>query len=83
MEVDESQRFFMSHALCHTGSRIHRISSIFSNVIGDGGGGKGEGGDSSTPFNSVKLCVMINLTLRHNLLCFSFVAVLYSMYSNY
>ena len=75
------QRFFMNHALCHTGSRIHKISSIFSNVIGDGGGGGGGRGDSSTAFYSVKLCVMINL--RHNLLCFSFVVVLYSMYSLY
>ena len=60
-------------------------------VIGDGGGGRGErgrggegrGGDSSTAFYSVKLCVMINFSLLHNLLCFSFVVVLYSMYSLY
>ena len=35
--MDEIQRFFMNHALCYTASRIHKISSIFSNVIGDGG----------------------------------------------
>ena len=40
--MDEIQRFFMNHALCHTRSRIHKISSFFSNVIGGGGGG-GEG----------------------------------------
>ena len=52
-------------------------------VMGRGRWGGGEGGDSSTAFYSVKLCVMINLNLRHNLLCFSFVVVLYSMYSLY
>ena len=75
--MDEIQIFFMNHALCHTGSRIHKISSIFSNVIGDGMM------IGSTTFYSVKLSVMINLNLRHNLLCFSFVVVLYSMYSLY
>ena len=83
--MDEIQRFFMNHALCHWG-RIHKISSILSNVIGDWGGGgegRGEGGDSSTAFYSVKLCVMINLNLRHNVLCFSLVVVLYYMYSLY
>ena len=35
-------------------------------------------------FYSVKLYVMmINLSLRHNVLCFSFVVVFYSMYSLY
>ena len=45
-----------------------------------GGGGRGH---STSAFYSVKLCVMINFSLRHNVLCFSFVAVLYSMYSLY
>ena len=45
--MDEIQRLFMNHALCRTGSRIHKISSIFSNVIGDGGGGGGE--EEGTP----------------------------------
>ena len=76
--MDEIQGFFMNHALCHTGSRIHKISSIFSKGIGDGGGG-----DSSTAFYSVKLCALINLNLRHNVLCFSFVVILYSMDSFY
>ena len=49
---------------------------------GGGGGGRG-GGHSANSFYSVKLCVMINFSLRHNLLCFSFVVVLYSMYSLY
>ena len=109
MEVDEIQRFFMNHGLCHTGGgggggggggwnskifyeswslshwgRIHKISSILSNVIGDGGGGGGGGGGYSfTAFYSVKLYVMINLNLRHNVLCFSFVVVLYYMYGLY
>ena len=45
------------------------------------------GGDNSihsaTTFYSVKLCVMINFSLRHNVLCFSFVVVLYSIYGLY
>ena len=48
-------------------------------VIGGGGGG----GHSAFAFYSLKLCVMINFSLRHNVLCFSFVVVLYSMYSLY
>ena len=43
----------------------------------------GGGGHSASAFYSVKLCVMINFSLRHNVLCFSFVVVLYSMYSLY
>ena len=64
----------------HAGSRIHKISSTLSKVIGNGGGG---GGHSSSVFYSVKLCVMINFSLHHNVLCLSFVVVLYSMYSLY
>ena len=64
----------------HAGSRIHKILSTLSKIIGDGGGG---GGHSSSALYSVKLCVMINFSLRHNVLCFSFVVVLYSMYSLY
>ena len=75
----------MDPALCHAG--IHKILSTLSKVIGDGGGGGrgGEGGRrySTSAFYSVKLCVMINFSLRHNVLCFSFVVVLYSMYSLY
>ena len=37
----------------------------------------------SSAFYSVKLCVMINFSLRHNVLSFSFVVVLYSIYSLY
>ena len=77
----------MNHALCHAGSMIHKISSTLSKIIGDGEGGKGEGGGgeghSASAFYSVKLWVMINFSLRHNVLCFSFVVVLYSMYSLY
>ena len=67
----------MNYALSHTGSRIHKISSILSKVIGDGGG------VHSSAFNFVKLCVMTNFSLSHNVLCLSFVIVLYSMYSLY
>ena len=72
----------MNPALCHAGSRIHKISSTLSKVIDDGGGGGG-GWGSASAFYSVKLCVMINFSLCHNVLCFSFVVVLYSMYSLY
>ena len=41
------------------------------------------GGHYASAFYSVKLCVMIKFSLRHNVLCFSFVVVLYSMYSLY
>ena len=44
--------------------------------MGGGGGGGGEG-------YSVELCVMINFSILHNVLCFSFVVVLYFMYSLY
>ena len=66
----------MNPALCDAGSRIHKISSTLSKVIGDGGGG---GGHSDSTFYSVKLCVMINFSLCHNVLCFSFAVVLYSI----
>ena len=69
----------MNPVFCDAGSRIHKISSALSKVIGDGGGG----GHSASAFYSVKLCVMTNLSLRHNVLCFSFVVVLCSMYSLY
>ena len=72
----------MNPALCHAGSRTHKISSTLSKVISDGDGGGGRG-HSTSAFYSVKLCVMINFSLRHNVLCFSFVVVLYSMYSLY
>ena len=74
----------MNSALCDAESRIHKISSTLSKVIGDGGGGGGEGGGHpASTFYSVKLCVMINFSLRHNVLCFSFGVVLYPMYSLY
>ena len=44
---------------------------------------EGGGGGSNSAFYSVKLCVMINFSLRHNVLCLSFVVVLYSMYGLY
>ena len=39
------------------------------------------GGHSTSAFYSVILCAMINFSLSHNVLCFSFVVVFYSMYS--
>ena len=50
--------------------------------FGEGGGGGGGGGHTTSVFYSViYLCAMINFSLRHNVLCFSFVVVFYSMYN--
>ena len=48
-----NSKIFMNLALCHAGSRIHKISSTLSKVIGDGGGG---GRHSASAFYSVN-CV--------------------------
>ena len=74
-----NSKIFMNPALCHTGRRIHKISSTLSKVIGDGGGG----GALHLRLLFCKLCAMINFSLHHNVLCFSFFVVLYSMYSLY
>ena len=66
----------MNHALCHAGSRIHKLSSTLSKVIVGGG-------HSTSVFYSVKLCVMINFSLCHNVLVSVFFVLLYSMYSLY
>ena len=65
----------MNPALCHTGSRLRKIFQLFQRSL------VMAWGHSASAFYSVKLCVMINVSLRHNVLCFSFVVVLYSMYS--
>ena len=70
----------MNPGLCHAESRIHKISSTLSKVIGDWGGG---GGGRVLAFYSVKLCVMINFILRYNVFCFNFVVVLHSMFCLY
>ena len=66
----------MNPALCQDESMFHKTSSTLSKVIGDRG-------HSSSAFSSVKLYVMINFSLGSNVLCFCFVAVVYSMYSLY
>ena len=38
---DTNSKIFMNPTLCHAGSRIHKISSTLSKVIGDEGGGRG------------------------------------------
>ena len=56
---------------------------LVMSVCGGGGGGRGGSRHSNSAFYSVDLCVTINFSLRHNVLCFSFVVILYSMYSLY
>ena len=84
MEVEEIQSFLRIMLSVTLGAGFIKFHQFFQMLlVMGGGGGGGEGGDFSTAFYSVKLCVMINLNLSHNLLCFSFVVVLYSMYSLY
>ena len=53
--MDEIHRFFMNPALCHAGSRIHKVLSTLAKVIGDWGGGGGRGEHSTSAFYSVIL----------------------------
>ena len=50
-------------------------------MIGGGGGGGGEH-STSVFYSVIYLCAMISFSLRHNVLCFSFVVVFYSMYNS-
>ena len=61
------------------GAGFIKFHQFFQSSLGEGGGG----GEWLSAFHSVKLCVMINFSLGHNVLCFSFVVVLYSMYGLY
>ena len=70
----------MNPILCHTGSRIHKISSTLAKVIGDRAG---EGATPPVPFILQNCFFLINFSLLPIVLCFSFVEVLYSMYSLY
>ena len=75
----------MISALSQAWSRNHNIfkfHQLFQKLLVIEGGGGG-GGLSTSSFSSVKLCVMINFRIRHDVLCFSCVVVLYSMYSFY
>ena len=67
------------------GAGFIKFHQLFQRSLVMGGGGGGVRGHStfSSSLPSLKLCVMINFSLRHNVLCFSFVVVLYSMYSLY
>ena len=64
-----------------------KFHQLFQKLVvmggGEGGGKGGKGGHSNFTFYSVKLCVMINFSLHHNVLCLSVVVVLYSTYSLY
>ena len=78
--VDEIQRFLYILLSVTLGAGFIKINKLFQRSLVTGGGGHST---SASAFYSVKLCVMINFSLRHNVLCFSFVVVLYSMYSLY
>ena len=72
--------FYESLLSVTLGAGFIKFHQLFQRSLVIGGRG-GEGrGHSASAFDSVKLCVMINFSLRHNVLCFSFVVVLYSMY---
>ena len=62
------------------GAGFIKFHQLFQKLLVMGGG---EGGNSNSAFYSAKLCVMINFSLQHNVLCLSFVVVLYSMFSLY
>ena len=76
--VDEIQRFLWILLSVMLGAGFIKINKLFQRSLVIGGHSA-----STSAFYSVKLCVMINFSLRHNVLCFSFVVVLYSMYSLY
>ena len=68
------------------GAEFIKFHQLFQKllVMGEGEGERGGGGcHSNSAFYSVKLCVMINFSLHHNVLCLSFVVVLYSTYRLY
>ena len=65
------------------GARFIKFHELFQKLLVMGGEGGGGRGHSNSAFYSVKLCVMINFSLHHNVLCLCFVVVLYSTYSLY
>ena len=63
------------------GAGFIKFHQLFQKLLVMGGGGaEGGGGHPDFAFYSVKLRVMINFSLHHNVLCLSFVVVLYSTY---
>ena len=56
------------------GAVFIKFCQLFQKLLVKGGGG---GGHSNSVFYSVKVCVLINFSLQHNVLCLSFVVVLY------
>ena len=59
------------------GAGFINFHKLFQKLLVMEGGGR----HSNSTFYSVKLCVMINFSLDHNVLCLSFVVVMYSMYN--
>ena len=54
------------------GAGFIKFQKLFQKLLVMGAGGEG-GRHSNSTFYSVKLCVMINFSLHHNVLCLSFV----------
>ena len=80
--VDGIQKFSMNSALGQTQSRIHKICKfhqLFQKLLVMGGGGGRRGALHLRFIYCIKLRAMINFSLSHNVLSFSFVVVLYSM----
>ena len=60
------------------GAGFIKFHKLFQKLLVMGGRGH-----SNSTFYAVKLCVMINFNLHCNVLCLSFVVVLYSKFSLY
>ena len=63
------------------GAGFKKLHQLFQKLLVMGG--EGERGSPTPTFVSVKLCVVINFSLQHNVLCLSYVVVFYSIYSLY
>ena len=73
--VNEIQRFLWILVSVTLGAEFITFDQLFQRLLVMGGGGGGRGLHLHLAFYSVKSCVMINFSLNHNVLCFSFVVV--------
>ena len=65
------------------GTGFIKFHELFQKLLVMEGGTGVEGVHSNSVLHFAKLCVMINFSLQYNVLCLSFVIVLYSMYNLY